>query len=283
MARHCVNCEQPILPTDTVCWHCGYSLPKEEPAPPPHPKGVLGQSTEEAAPLSLTSISVYSVITLVVGVALFMTMNALGQQPLVTVNPRTGIQKGWQPFTDEARTFTLDLPPEWTLFHGEERSQGTQLAAMLAANPQFTAAVSALGELTAGTEPLLLATYRNERFETETPAFVIVGRNRRFTQATPEQILNFIRQNSEAINLRESELFLSFYGDNRPNVLLDLPHTDAELTCRQQIVADEQTGYLLVGCAPSAHFSPYSEDITDVLNSFQPLTNWRLDGALGAQ
>ena len=70
MADRCPNCDKPILPADTVCWHCGYQLPKRAAAP--HKQRVSGgapdpvEQEQMAAPADYNwrALLIYGLLTL---------------------------------------------------------------------------------------------------------------------------------------------------------------------------------------------------------------------------
>lgn len=64
MALKCANCDQTILPTDTVCWHCGQELKPGQDAGSSAPK-TNDSVVEEGNGISLTAVSIFALITLI--------------------------------------------------------------------------------------------------------------------------------------------------------------------------------------------------------------------------
>ena len=75
MTLHCDNCEQTVLPTDTVCWHCGQELkPSQNNVVEKPNKPVAG---EEKEAISLTAVSVFALLTLITIILFILVTNAL--------------------------------------------------------------------------------------------------------------------------------------------------------------------------------------------------------------
>lgn len=74
----CKNCGQTILPTDTVCWHCGQELTpiKSQPAPDKLELGEPG-TTENNGAISITAVSIFTLITLITILLFIIVTNAL--------------------------------------------------------------------------------------------------------------------------------------------------------------------------------------------------------------
>jgi hypothetical protein len=72
----CENCNQPILPTDTVCWHCGKELkPRQVVADDvPEPSDSL---PEHNTPISITAVSIFALITLITILLFIITTTLL--------------------------------------------------------------------------------------------------------------------------------------------------------------------------------------------------------------
>lgn len=69
----CKNCDQTILATDTVCWHCGQELK------PTVLKAAAAESTmpEKAGVVSLTAVSIFATITLITLLLFIIVTNTL--------------------------------------------------------------------------------------------------------------------------------------------------------------------------------------------------------------
>lgn len=83
MTITCENCEQTILPTDTVCWHCGRELTPTK-ALPPQEKVETGEPTpsENDGPISITAVSIFGLITLITIILFIIVTNALAHYPV---------------------------------------------------------------------------------------------------------------------------------------------------------------------------------------------------------
>ena len=96
MSNKCPNCTQPVLDSDTLCWHCGYRLtavPTTAPPLPANPRPSDPKKAETAiggaaphptppAPLStanypLTTIGIYTLLTLVLILTMLLVMRTL--------------------------------------------------------------------------------------------------------------------------------------------------------------------------------------------------------------
>jgi hypothetical protein len=251
-----------------MCWHCGYEL-----APPTAvtttPSSTL--AAEEAEPFSLSAVSVYGVLTAVIIIGILLTMRSLGQRPLVLLNPDTNINLGWTPITDPDLQFTFDLPPEWELFNNLDSEKAADFAALLAGEPQLAASVAPLGIEAADTDLLMIVMTDTPEGVTAVPAFVTIARSTVLRQLSLEDTILFAQQNSGDTILAETSLFTSFFGDNRAQIVVEMPFTPDTLTCYQHIAQTAKESYLVVGCAPSRRYGIYRETIDGILSSFQIL------------
>ena len=271
MAEKCTNCGQTILATDAICWHCGHQLRQQTTLKLP-PKVTIEKEADDEEPLSLTAVFVYGAMTLVVIVAILLVMNALGQKPLIILNPETFLQNGWRPFTDQNQTFTLDLPPKWQLLEKQAPQQQTGFDQLISSDSQYQAAVLALGDATADMELQVVATGEAIPDTTAIPVFLLVGRSARLQQVTPSQIVTFVVLNNGDLEISEANLFESIFGEDRPNFVIELPNTKDQLKCHQQLVDSAEYTFLVAGCAPKQFYGRYTDDIDDMLTSFQGLS-----------
>ena len=74
MALTCDNCDQMILPTDTVCWHCGKELE-------PRQDTQLSELVvaEESDSISITAVSIFALITLITILLFILVTNGLAR------------------------------------------------------------------------------------------------------------------------------------------------------------------------------------------------------------
>ncbi|MFQ5419787.1 MAG: hypothetical protein ACE5EY_05435, partial [Anaerolineae bacterium] len=92
----CPNCGQTILASDTICWHCGWQLPrKSSPATSTAPP----MEESEAESYSLQTILAYVGMTVMVVVLAGWVMGSLGKRPLVVTDEQTTLPAGWTAVT----------------------------------------------------------------------------------------------------------------------------------------------------------------------------------------
>ncbi len=72
---HCDNCGQTVLPTDTVCWHCGQELQPGPSNAVEKPSKPNADGEKEA--ISLTAVSVFAFLTLITIILFILVTNAL--------------------------------------------------------------------------------------------------------------------------------------------------------------------------------------------------------------
>ena len=66
-----------ILPTDTVCWHCGKELKPTETIVSAVPETDVAAVTTESRPISLTAVSIFALITLITIILFILVTNLL--------------------------------------------------------------------------------------------------------------------------------------------------------------------------------------------------------------
>ncbi|MGH2536219.1 MAG: hypothetical protein ACRDHL_02370 [Candidatus Promineifilaceae bacterium] len=76
MQLRCPHCDQPALAGDVTCWHCGRSLPGQDPEAAP-PAG-----DEAPEDISLKALAAYLALTAAIIIALLLVLLALGRQPV---------------------------------------------------------------------------------------------------------------------------------------------------------------------------------------------------------
>ncbi len=265
MGKRCDNCEQPVLDTDTVCWHCGRALSST--AVPKTPKRITALSDEVAVePLPLPAVAVYGTITAVLIIAMLLVMRSLGQKPLVLLHPNTQAHADWVPVTSHDQQFTLDLPSEWNWL---EANQPLFASLVIEGGPVVTA-VYPLGTIATDTEYLLIA----GQGAMPQASFILIARSRSLNAITPEQSIALVEQSDATFDLVSADVVQSFTGTNMAQFLLVLPNTEmGTLRCRQIFVPAADVAYLAGGCAPEAEFRAFATPFENVLASFQPLEN----------
>jgi uncharacterized OB-fold protein len=77
MTLQCDNCNQTILPTDTVCWHCGKELTPAKIERKTKVPVTDSTRPETSEPISITAVSIFALITLLTILLLIVVTNAL--------------------------------------------------------------------------------------------------------------------------------------------------------------------------------------------------------------
>jgi uncharacterized membrane protein YvbJ len=72
MTLTCENCGQMILPTDTVCWHCGKELELRQDT-----QRSESVTAKESDSISITAVSIFTLITLITILLFIIVTNAL--------------------------------------------------------------------------------------------------------------------------------------------------------------------------------------------------------------
>lgn len=75
MVLKCDNCNQTILPTDTVCWHCGRELNPGQAVAADVPDESK-MMPEHDTMISITAVSIFTLITLIT-ILLFVIITTL--------------------------------------------------------------------------------------------------------------------------------------------------------------------------------------------------------------
>jgi hypothetical protein len=263
MTLSCPNCNQTVLNTDTVCWHCGYQLPAR-----PAPQLERQTAVPSPEPFSLSAILVYSAVTAVVIIALLISIQTLGQRPLILRNLDT---TGWQPVTDQSLRFTLDIPPTWQSFAGQDPQQQADFETLIANNDHFATAISPLSTTISDMEILLIVIGEQPEQITAVPGFVVVARSEALSRLSLDELVALAQQPHTGIELQQSTHFRSFMGDNRASLSLRILAAGNTLICQQHLIQGVGEGYLLAGCAPETRVQLFSEPIEKILASFQLL------------
>ena len=268
MASSCPNCNQSVLPTDTICWHCGYQLTAQSKKSSVSAEGETAVTLTE--PFSLSAVMVYSGVTAVLIIALLFSMQSLGQHPLVLLNPDTNVNTGWQPITDQAIQFTLDIPPTWQSFEKANPQEREAFTALLASDEQLATAVTPFSTAISDIEILMIVVSEYKEQMTQLPSFVVMARSEEIGRLTLDETIALAQQNT-AITISKATKFESFVGDIRAAITLEMPQTPTRLTCQQHIITSSTDTYIVAGCAPEARSTVYDEPLTKILSSFQTL------------
>lgn len=269
MRETCDNCGQPVLATDTICWHCGQALAAEgaetTESPPPQEAADAKEEKDTAVTLSPTLRLAYGILTVLIFIAMLLVMRSLGKYPLVVVNPemRAGVE--WDTVEGEDGRYTLNLPQSWQRWRpGDPRFQ-----AVLNDDPRYQTALFPLAAIAEDTEYLLLVP-TNHHSAAEAPGFLAVARSERLRQVPLPQVIELVQQ-SPAITIRQAEIGPGLTGRDQVQLELDFARGGDAWRCRQRVAPVAETAFLIGACAMPTDFIRYEERFADVLLSFQPL------------
>jgi hypothetical protein len=281
MSERCENCGNPVLATDTICWHCGWKLPKRprlktsSPAPPPTARSRQAREARESAGsdtlavdrYDLRAIIVYGALTAVILVALLVVMRSLGRQPLLVAGADLRLGDDWTAVTDNNLRYVLSLPSGWQWLDGAYREQQGLLDELAASVPNIRWSLAPLGEV-AGDLELLAVAYQPEPPEVGGPfVFVAIGRSQRLGQIAPQQALELLAERS--LPLAATDLIENIPG--QPQARFALLDNSRQVQCRTLFMPndDESVGYLVTACAPQESFGRVQRDLDRILDSFQ--------------
>lgn len=272
MKYQCENCGQPALETDTICWHCGHSLPRHRNKPEGKAADTaVSPSQPLSATLPLPRIAAYGGLTLVIIIALLWVMQTLGQQPQVVQSLGDTLPPGWTAVTDYNRQFTLNLPAQWTVLDRYEPQQEAAFIAELRQNDPYQTVLAPFDAAADDRQLLLLAQADQTEVETAVPAFILVTRSRQLNQLTPQQMTNLLQASPAEIDLQRANLEVSVNGREQITYITAMPYRDQLLRCQQLFYNDDPDSYLIIGCVSKDGYSVYTNLFHDILVSFQPL------------
>jgi len=252
-----------VLPTDTVCWRCGWKLPVHAAADQP---GL--ELASEVQPISVTAVSAYAGLLLVTVVLLFVVFKVLGTYPVVLLDPQAPIKPGWQLITDQRQTFTIELPPgwEWT-----EDDLNQRLERELADKPEMTAALAPWSEVVDDLDVRLIASSTASEEADGIPGFIVVARSGRLTEVTAEQMVAFWSGRVAVEDLLATAVTEDLQGRPKGTAVLMMKTGGEQWTCRQEGVAGVDGRFLLAACAPTELYEEHGREYEILLSSFQLL------------
>lgn len=297
MSETCPNCGKPVLPTDTVCWHCGFVLPKRtrakvaDPAPAASRDGWDSRSSRRAAPpgetvdYGLRALAVYGLLTLAVILGLWLVMRALGRQPLLV---RSAARAGgeWMTVTDADLRYTLSLPSDWQWLDVAYRNQEELLAQLVASQPYIGQALNPLGAPAGDVEILAVAAGTSAPLAADMPdpvaagtpdtvatapiPFAVIARSQRLRVLEAQDALGLL--GGQGLSVSETAVDTHLAGQTQARFkVFDAANA---YQCRHLFVADGDTyGYLVAACAPQAAYGSLQQQLDDLLDTFQLLVN----------
>ncbi|MCA9873940.1 MAG: hypothetical protein KC441_09800 [Anaerolineales bacterium] len=259
---HCENCGQSVLPTDTICWHCGWRLPTRP------GDGAAALAVPEAAqPFSLTAVAAYAGLTALIILLLLVVFRALGSYPVILLDPKAPIKPGWQPVTDQRQTFTLEIPPGWLWM---EDDLNGRLDKRLAASPPMIAALNPWSELVDDLVVRLMAEAADADAE-QLPGFVLVAFSSQMAQVSPEQMTAVWTNRVTPEDLLSVAVQEDLRGQAKGTAVLAVQAANEPWVCRQEGVTGDDGRYLVVGCAPLEQYEEHAREYEILLSSFQLL------------
>lgn len=271
MENRCENCGQTVLPTDSVCWQCGWRPPAQVKAAS-STANQTAVTAEAETPISVTAVSVYATLTLLIILLLLLLFNALGKYPVILLDPRAPIKPGWQLLTDHRQTFTLELPPGWEWAEDDIGSRQAAFMNKLAENPQYNASLTPWIDIAGDLEVLLAADSPQNGDADGVPGFLLIGRSGRLKQLNSEQVLALWQSRLAEENLVSTALGKDLHGGVKETAVINLQPATESVTCRQEIVSGVEYRYLVVVCSPSTTYENHAREYEIMLSSFQLLT-----------
>ncbi len=270
----CPNCGKPVLATDTACWHCGYALPRKSKAAaaPSRPKRSSRPATASDADTTpptydFRALAIYSGLTLLTLISLWLVMSALGRRPLL-VRSSLGLASDWVTVTDSDLRYTLDLPPDWQWLDVAYRDQEETLAELVRFQNYIRRAPDALADITGETAIIGVGLGTRTPESGEPATFVVIGRSDGLVRMSPDEVLT-------GLGLRQpeaTELAVDTHVPGQPQARFTLRDARAGYQCRYlALPGQEDAGYLLAACASQAEFGNRDRDLKNILDSFQLL------------
>lgn len=247
MTLRCKNCDQVILATDTVCWHCGRELQPTE-TPSQVQSGAVSREVEEAK-RSLTAVSVFALLTLMTIVLLWLATQVLSRYPIIQLDPQAPVKPGWTAFVDHRNNFMLDLPPRWSWLEDETGAELAALTAALAEQPQYEAALAPLFWEAADMEVRLLAQPATPTDEAIS-GFVIVGESARLNRLTPTQILAYLKRGAENVQVGETAVSQDLHGHEMVTAVTQFTINSQTWQCQQHLVRGQSSIFIIAVCQP---------------------------------
>ncbi len=279
MSNSCPNCDKPILESDTVCWHCGFVLPKRpKPRATAEPANRVAslhlpareRQPAESVPVAydFRALAIYGLLTLAVILSLWMVMRSLSRQPILVRSAALDLGGNWVSVTDVDLVYTLTLPSDWQWLDVGYRDQSELLTKVFDRQPYMARALRPLGEGAGDVETLSVAVGTQVLETTDPQPFVIVARSERLGEMSPETALELLGNSSLPVSEQSVDTHLAGQPQARFNIL-DMPNA---YQCRHLFVtAESKPAYLVAACAPQSRFGTMQRDLNTVLNSFQLL------------
>jgi len=262
------------LPADTVCWHCGYQLPKRAAAPPKQrasggaPDPVEREQMAAPADYDWRALLIYGLLTMAILVALWLVMRSLSLRPVLVSGSGFGSGGDWVTVTDADLRYTVSIPTEWQWIDLADGDQSELLSRVTARQTYVNRALRPLGEPAGDAETAGLAVGTRSLEEAEPQPFLLIARSEQLRGANPQAVLDMLDEASFQIS--EEAIGTRLAGQPQARFTAADPANDYQ--CRHLFVTGEdKPGYLVAACAPWDRFGAMQGDLNDILDSFQLL------------
>lgn len=271
MSEVCPNCGKPVLATDTICWHCGYQLPKR-PAARPAPSrdavaGLPGRAADKAPAdeYDFRALAVYGLLTLAIIVALLLVMRSLNGRPILVQSAAFELGD-WVAVTDVDLRYTLSVPADWQWLDVAYRDQSQLLDKVMERQVYVRRALRPLGRPADDLTIVGLAVGSQNLEESEPQPFVVIGRSDQLGALTPDEALARV---AEAPPVSQPAVDTHLSG--QPQARFDTTDLAGGYNCRHLFTAQAGVGYLLAACAPQPRFGSLLDDLDKIRDTFQLL------------
>jgi len=272
VSDHCPNCGQSILETDTVCWHCGWKLPRRTGAKIKPAPAHLDETDQQ--PYSLKLIAGYGVITGLVIVAALLVIAALGNRPRVITTEDTKLKPGWTAVTDRSISFTLNLPDGWVFQEPAGPQESLLLTDQIESDALMRATISPFGRFDSNLSLRLLAANGPIR-ESRPNSFLIIVEDNRQKQLSLNEAVALLENSTPGLVILRTDVGESLRGEPQANFLVRVvggnPPTSL-LRCQQEFVRSDPASFILSACAAPSVYPALSTNLHDILASFQLLS-----------
>jgi hypothetical protein len=266
MSSKCENCGRSVLETDTVCWHCGWSLSPEGSAPAQEAR--TNAASNKTGSISLSAVAVIGGVTIVNIIAALLVMRSLGRQPTVLTD---ALEPGWDAVADAPPSYTLNLPPDWDWLEGTSDRTQTDFEEVINDNDYYLAIIEPLGEPVREID--LLGVAKDTRREGGmTSGFLLLARDARASRPPPDQAITRFQTNEPNLNVLDVAVTDASSGEQYVTVVITFFSEEREHHCREMFVPTTRSNFLVVICSLRGQSSAYSSDFQKILSSFRIVT-----------
>lgn len=228
------------------------------------------ESPDQQTTFSMQMIGVYIFTTAVLLIALFILTQNLSQQPRYISPGNESRPAGWQVVTNQAQTFTFNLPSDWVWYDSDEIEQAQLFQSTVTNNEEvLETAVSFFRRIDPETKIQMVALLA-EADITPAPILFVAGSNR-LHQLSPELLVDAVKK--EVSGVQQAEIETRPGNRQIANIMVDFSTQTDVLRCAYQFTHNEDAGYILAGCAPGSQFGRIGRDLPGIQNSFQLLVN----------